>query len=83
MDLYTLIILFLISYAIILIMVPFYVMRIKKESIEMNSNMKIIINLLSSKPAAQAASDVKICPSCGKNNRRDEISCIHCSARLP
>ena len=69
---------------ILAVLMPFFVLRIRNEMIKLNENMSKIIELLSGKRGASGSMDkgMKMCPQCGRENRREDSTCISCGKAL-
>jgi hypothetical protein len=77
---------FLLIVAILALLMPFFVFRIRNEMISMNKKMSVLIELLSGSKSDVAAKyitssdkQIKVCPFCGAGNRLDDYSCMGCS----
>jgi cell division protein FtsL len=85
--LYILVTIFLLIAAILAILMPFFVLRIRNELIEMNQKISQMVEILGGKDAVIAqlepATVLKTCPSCGADNRQEDYMCIRCGKPLP
>jgi len=74
--------------AIMTLLLPFFVFRIRNEMISMNKKMTTLINLLQNNGFTDDTSKIetskysgqmiKICPDCGRKNRVEDITCTNC-----
>ena len=71
--------------AILALLMPFFVFRIRNEMISMNKKMSVLIELLSGskgdvadKQITSPGKQIKTCPSCGIGNRLENYSCMGC-----
>lgn len=65
--------------SIFLFLLPFFVFKIRNQTIEMNKKMNQIIKLL----GGQAGDPrYKICPKCQAKNRLSDLNCISCGGPL-
>jgi hypothetical protein len=90
-GLMAIIVLFSIVYGVILFFLPFFVYRIRNETIAMNEKMSKLIALLGTQ-AQEGGSNlasvdergrkIKKCPSCGIANRYEDIICFSCNKPL-
>jgi ribosomal protein L40E len=86
----------LIIYAVILILLPFFILRIRQETINASRELKRIRDLIEAvipesnkpKPPAKPAEIVvdgmlvRVCPKCGANNSLQDVKCRSCKAVL-
>ena len=74
--------------AILALLMPFFVLRIRNEMISMNNKMTTLIDILrnsESKDDIVKIEDskysgrmIKICPGCGRKNRLEDTKCTNC-----
>lgn len=83
-------------YAIVLLLLPFFVIRIRNEVIQLNRAHQRILALLEAvipadkKPKPQAEPKVvftgdrtvRVCPACEKQNEMQDAKCAQCGAKL-
>jgi hypothetical protein len=81
-------------YAVVMFMLPFFVLRIRSEVIAMNKRLERIEELLAKATGLQADASpsilksddrgrlVKVCRKCGRKNRAEEMNCIGCGEVL-
>jgi hypothetical protein len=81
-------------YAIIMFLLPFFVMRIRREVIAINNKMSRIEDLLAQlsgklnpASASHVKSDergrpIKICENCGRKNALQDVKCMGCGEIL-
>jgi len=65
--------------AVLLFLLPFFVFKIRNQTIEMNKKMNQIIELLGGRAGDPR---YKICPKCQTKNRLTDYSCISCGGPL-
>ena len=77
---------------ILAIFVPFFVLRIRNETIEINKKLTQLLETtedpqekkISAKTETlNSGKKVKICPSCGAKNRLEDPSCLKCKSPIP
>ena len=76
----TLLTVFGIVSAIMLILMPLFVYNIRNRVIDMNRKMSTIIELLGGE--ASPYPKIKHCPSCQARNRISDYTCIDCGAAI-
>ena len=85
--LYIIVTRFLLIAAILAILMPFFVLRIRNELISMNQKISQLVEILGGKGSSIAQLDksraLKTCPSCGANNRQEDYLCVSCGKPLP
>lgn len=81
-------------YAVIMFLLPFFVMRIRREVIAINKKMSRIEDLLAQlsakqppAPASLPKSDdrsrlIKVCENCGRKNSLQDAKCMGCGELL-
>lgn len=81
-------------YAVIMFLLPFFIMRIRREVIAINQKMSRIEELLAQlsakqhpASAAQLKSDdrsrlIKVCENCGRKNSLQDAKCMGCGELL-
>jgi hypothetical protein len=81
-------------YAVIMFLLPFFIMRIRREVIAINQKMSRIEDLLvqlagklSPASASGLKSDhqerlLKVCENCGRKNSFQEVKCLRCGEIL-
>ncbi len=80
--------LFLLVAGIMAIFIPFWVLRIKNETIAMNKRLDEVIKLLGGNPrdlkmtVGSFSNPVKTCPKCSAANRMEDTACIVCGSML-
>ena len=78
---------------ILAILIPFFILRIRNEVIQINEKLEILISLKypdeSESPTVLYRSSlnakgrkIKICSKCGGKNRFEDSKCVHCSEPL-
>ncbi|MCU0590555.1 MAG: hypothetical protein MUC57_03675 [Desulfobacterales bacterium] len=77
-------------YAIIMFLLPFFIMRIRREVIAINQKMSrvedLLVQLAGKPPLASAAAPktddrerlLKVCENCGRKNAIREVKCVGC-----
>ena len=77
--------LFVITGAILAILLPFFVYRIRNEIISINEKLSTLIRLIANKQEdwnieiTDKGKRVKICQHCGAKNRPKDWTCLSCS----
>lgn len=83
-------------YAIILLMLPFFVLRIRREAISIARDVRRMLDLMeavvpeSKKPKPPPVPKtiyngermVRVCPSCEQQNEMQDAACAKCGAKL-
>ncbi|MBL7205580.1 MAG: zinc ribbon domain-containing protein [Desulfobacteraceae bacterium] len=74
--------------AILALLMPFFVLRIRNEMISINKKMSTLINLLQNSEfkddmgkiegSKYSERMIKICPDCGRKNRLEDNTCTNC-----
>ena len=66
-------------YVVITFLLPFFVLRIRRESIKTNQLLEQIAASLNGQNSTGADPLIKSCPHCGAKNRSKDYTCISCS----
>jgi hypothetical protein len=74
--------------AVLALLMPFFVLRIRNEIISMNKKMTALINILRDNESITNIARIedpgysgrmmKICPECGRKNRLEDTRCTNC-----
>ena len=72
----------LIILAVLAILMPFFVLKIRNETISINKKLSTIITLLGGSEKTATSKLVKICPFCKTKNRAFDYVCINCGKEM-
>ena len=78
---------FLIAAAILALLLPFFVLKIRNEVVSMNKKMSELIEILGgiggdTNLRKYKGKKIRICPHCGAKNRPEDWVCLNCSERI-
>jgi hypothetical protein len=75
--------LFYIVLVIMVILIPFFIFRIRNEVIQINEKLQTLIPLkYPEKSESSTVQKIKVCSKCGGENRYEDLWCTHCSEPL-
>ena len=84
--------LFFIVLIVLGILIPFFILRIRNEVIQINEKLQTLISLKYEESESDTVlyrtvrnakgQKIKVCSKCGGRNRDEDLNCTHCSAEL-
>ena len=69
-------------FAVVSIMVPFYILRIRNEVIQINKKMTDFLSGNAREPKPQKINNGKRCKNCGLVNQATDVKCVGCRQPL-